>query len=141
MKDITIRITGRQCFDGTEEDQLEFITDGRLYERNGFYYLIYDESEISGLEGFRTTLKFNDRSLEMKRIGKDGPGTRMYFEEGTRVSANYDTPAGAMEIEILTRSVRNLMDRESNLGSIDIVYDVSLGGMAEGKNKLTIDVM
>ncbi|MBR6472922.1 MAG: DUF1934 domain-containing protein [Firmicutes bacterium] len=141
MKDITIKITGKQCFDDTEEDQMEFITDGRLYEKNGFCYLIYDESEISGLEGFRTTLKFDDKSLKMKRISAEGPGSELYFEEGKRFSSVYDTPMGPMEIEVLTKKVMNLMDKEASRGKIDIEYDVSLGGMAEGKNKLTIDVM
>ena len=141
MKDITIKITGKQCFEGSEEDQMEFITDGRMYERNGFFYLIYDESEISGLEGFRTTLKFNDNSLKMKRISKEGPGPELYFEEGKRFSSNYETPMGPMEVEVLTRSIKNLMDHEAKKGSIDIEYDVSLGGVAEGKNKLIIDVM
>ena len=141
MKDITIKITGKQCFDDVEEDQMEFVTDGRLYERNGFYYLIYDESEISGLEGFRTTLKFDDKSLKMKRMSKSGPGPELYFEEGKRFSSNYDTPMGLMEVEVLTRSVRNLMDRDLKTGKLDIEYDVSLGGVAEGKNKLIIDVM
>ena len=120
---------------------MEFVTDGRLYEKNGYCYLIYDESEISGLEGLRTTLKFDDKSLKMKRIGADGPGTELYFEEGKRFSSVYETPMGPMEIEVLTRSVRNLMDKESSKGKIDIEYDVSMGGVAEGKNKLTIDVM
>ncbi len=141
MKDITIKITGKQCYDDIEEEQMEFVTDGRLYEKNGFYYLIYDESEISGLEGFRTTLKFDDKSLKMKRISKEGPGPELYFEEGKRFSSNYDTPMGPMEIEVLTRSVRNLMDKEAQKGKLDIEYDVSMGGVAEGKNKLIIDVM
>ena len=141
MKDITIKITGKQCYDGTEEDQMEFVTDGRVYERNGYFYLIYDESEISGLEGFRTTLKFNENSLKMKRFSKEGPGPELDFEEGKRFSSNYQTPMGLMEIEVLTRSVNNLMDHESKKGSIDVEYDISLGGIAEGKNKLIIDVM
>ena len=120
---------------------MEFVTDGRLFERNGFYYLIYDESEISGMEGFRTTLKFNDKSLKMKRISKAGSGSELYFEEGKRFSSNYDTPMGLMEIEVLTRKVKNLMDEELKTGKLDIEYDVSLGGVAEGKNKLIIDVM
>ena len=45
MKDITIKITGKQCYDDVEEDQMEFITDGRLFERNGFCYLVYDVTE------------------------------------------------------------------------------------------------
>jgi uncharacterized beta-barrel protein YwiB (DUF1934 family) len=120
---------------------MEFVTDGRMYERNGYFYLIYDESEISGLEGFRTTLKFNENSLKMKRMSKEGPGPELYFEEGKRFSSNYETPMGPMEVEVLTRSVNNLMDRESKKGSVDVEYDISLGGFAEGKNKLIIDVM
>ena len=46
-----------------------------------------------------------------------------------------------MEIEVLTRSVSNLIDKETSKGKIDVEYDVSLGGVAEGKNKLIIDVM
>ena len=141
MKEITIRITGKQCFEDTEEDQMEFITDGKLYEKNGFCYLIYDESEISGLEGFKTTLKFDDKSLKMKRIGAFGGGTELYFEEGKRFSSLYETPMGPMDIEVLTRSVKNLIDKETSKGKIDVEYDVSLGGVAEGKNKLIIDVM
>lgn len=141
MKDITIKIIGKQCFDDVEEDQMEFVTDGRLYEKNGFCYLIYDESEISGMEGFKTTLKFDDKSLKMKRISSEGTGSELYFEEGKRFSSVYDTPMGPMEVEVLTRKVRNLMDREESKGKIDIEYDVSLGGVAEGKNKLIIDVM
>ena len=141
MKDITIKITGKQCYDDMEEDQMEFVTDGRMYERNGYFYLIYDESEISGLEGFRTTLKFNENSLKMKRFSKEGPGPELYFEEGKRFSSSYETPMGPMDIEVLTRSVKNLMNREERRGQIDIEYDVSLGGTVEGKNKLVIDVM
>ena len=48
---------------------------------------------------------------------------------------------GPMEVEVLTRSVKNLMKKKKKKGSIDIEYDVSLGGVAEGKNKLIIDVM
>ena len=141
MKDITIKITGKQCYDDIEEDQMEFVTDGRLYERNGFCYLIYDESEISGMEGFRTTLKFDEKSLKMRRIGKEGPGTELYFEEGKRFSSQYDTPMGIMDIEVLTRSIKNQIDKETATGKLDVEYDVSLGGVAEGKNRLIIDVM
>jgi uncharacterized beta-barrel protein YwiB (DUF1934 family) len=77
----------------------------------------------------------------MKRFSKEGPGPELYFEEGKRFSSNYQTPMGLMEIEVLTRSVNNLMDHESKKGSIDVEYDISLGGIAEGKNKLIIDVM
>ena len=33
MKEITLEITGRQQYEGVEEDQMEFVTDGKLYIR------------------------------------------------------------------------------------------------------------
>ncbi|MBQ7702830.1 MAG: DUF1934 domain-containing protein [Firmicutes bacterium] len=141
MRDITIKITGKQLYDGAEEDQMEFITDGRLYQRNGYCYLIYDESEISGMEGLRTTIRFNDKSLRMKRTGKGGPQSELYFEEGRRFMSNYETPEGSLGIEVLTTAVRNLVDKEAGKGRLDVEYDISLDGMAEGRNRITIDLM
>lgn len=141
MKDITIRITGKQCFDGKEEDHMEFITDGKLYERGGYTYVTYDESEVSGLEGCKTTLRMKGETVKMKRTDDDGYGTELYFEPGKRFSSTYETPFGIMGLEVLTKSVINSLDTELVKGRIDIEYDVSLGGIAEGKNKLTIDFM
>ena len=33
MKDITLKITGKQCYESHEEEQMEFVTDGKLYVR------------------------------------------------------------------------------------------------------------
>lgn len=141
MKDITIRITGKQCFDGKEEDQMEFVTDGKLYDRNGYTYVVYDETEVSGLTGSKTTLRVKGETVKMKRSGEDGYGTELYFEPGKRFSSSYETPFGVLGLEVLTKSVINNLDAELIKGRIDIEYDVSLGGIAEGKNKLTIDFM
>ena len=86
-------------------------------------------------------MRFNEKSLKMKRMGKKGPQSELYFEEGRRFSSNYETPMGPMEVEVLTRSVRNLMDKEEGKGRLDVEYDISLGGFAEGRNRITIDLM
>lgn len=141
MRDITLKITGKQIYENHEEDQMEFVTEGQLYQKNGAVYVIYDESELSGMEGCKTTLKFTGDTLKMKRIGKAGVGTEMYFEENKRFTSTYSTPYGPMDIEILTRSVLNQFDMETLSGRVAVCYDVSLQGMAEGKNKLEINVM
>ena len=74
MKDITLKITGRQKYKDREDEQMEFITDGRLYVRNDAAYIMYDESELSGMEGCTTTIRLKDRSVRMKRIGDNGFG-------------------------------------------------------------------
>ena len=120
---------------------MEYITAGQLYVKNGSVYMIYDESEVSGMVGCKTTLKVKGDSVKMRRIGQVGFNTELYFEKGKRFSSTYDTPYGPMDVEVLTSRVENNLNMEELKGNIDIEYNVSLEGMAEGKNRLTIDVM
>ena len=71
---------------------------------------------------------------------RSGPQTELYFEKGKRISSLYETPYGPMELEVLTRSVINRLDTAEYRGNVDIEYHVSLSGMAESKNRLTIDI-
>lgn len=141
MRDITLKIVGKQCYDNTEEDQMEFVTDGQLYVRDGSVYMIYDESEVSGMVGCKTTLKIKGDSVKMRRIGHVGYNTELYFEKGKRFSSTYETPYGPMDLEVLTSRVENNLNMDELKGNIDIEYNVSLQGVAEGRNRLTIDVM
>lgn len=141
MKDITLKITGKQQYEGIEEDQMEFVTDGKLYVRNGVVYIMYDETEVSGMEGCKTTISLGDRSVKMRRTGEIGFNTELYFETGKRFNSIYETPYGPMGVEVLTDFVKNDFDLEKCQGSIDVQYQVSMEGLAEGRNRLTINVM
>lgn len=141
MKEITLEITGIQQYDNTEEEQMEFVTDGKLYIRKGVVYIMYDESEVSGMEGCKTTIRLGQDSVKMRRTGLAGFNTEMYFEEGKRISSVYETPYGPMGVEILTDYVKNNFDMETCRGSIDVGYQISLEGLAEGRNRITIKVM
>ena len=74
MKDITLKITGKQCYESHEEEQMEFVTDGKLYVRGSAIYIVYDETDVSGMAGYKTTLKLSGDSLKMRRIGSGRPG-------------------------------------------------------------------
>ena len=73
MKDIMLKITGKQINRNNEieEDTVEFMTEGKLYKKNGSTYIVYEETEMSGLEGVKTTLRIDDASgdVKMKRFG------------------------------------------------------------------------
>ena len=51
MKDIMLKIIGKQVTSESEEEQLEFVTEGKYYVKGDSVYLLYDESEFSGMEG------------------------------------------------------------------------------------------
>ena len=77
----------------------------------------------------------------MKRFGESvGIDTGIEFEKGRRYCGFYETPLGMMEIEVLTTDVRNTLDFNAP-GDVSIDYDVSLKGLIEGKNTLSIEVM
>lgn len=59
-KDVLITIKGTQKI-GNEKDVIEMVTTGRFYRKNQMYYISYEETEATGYEGCRTTLKVGQR--------------------------------------------------------------------------------
>ena len=141
MKDVLIKIKTSQMSDEAGEDEMEFITEGKLYRRNNTMYLLYEESEFSGVPGCKTRLRLREKDVQMKRFGDGaGAGNEIVFEKGKRNVGYYDTPFGPIEIEILTNSLSSTVSEEGS-GELEIDYDVSLKGLLEGRNKINITVM
>lgn len=141
MKEIMVKIKGQQISSEAGEDSMEFITEAKLYERGGALYLIYEESEVSGIPGCRTRLKLKGNQVQMKRLGTGvGIGNEIQFEKGKRYTGYYDTPFGAIEMEVLTNKLENTLSAEGG-GQLDIDYSISLKGLLEGRNKLNITLM
>lgn len=142
MKDIMLKIIGKQIStDAAHEDQIEFITEGKIFEKNQATYLVYEESEVSGMPGCKTSLKLKGDTIKMKRFGDNvGLDTVIEFQKGVRYEGFYDTPFGAIEMEVLTNDLINNLTPDGK-GSIDIDYHVSLKGLSEGRSKLNIQII
>jgi uncharacterized beta-barrel protein YwiB (DUF1934 family) len=145
MKDILLKIIGNQLTptDGGDaaEPGMEFITEGRFYKRGQSVYLVYEESDFSGVDGCTTSLKITGDKIRMKRYGEDVPeGTSIEFEKGKRFSGWYETPFGSVEMEVLTNEVDNRITGEGE-GSLDIDYHVSLKGLTESRSRLSIEIL
>lgn len=142
MKDIMLKIVGRQITpDATEEDEIKFVTEGKLYEKDSATYLVYDESEVSGMPGCKTSLKLQGNTIRMNRFSEGvGLDTVIEFQKGHRYEGYYYTPFGAVEMEVLTNDVVNTLTPDGK-GAIDIDYHVSLKGLSEGRSKLNIEII
>ena len=145
MKDIMLRIIGNQMH-GLEsktedEDAVEFITEGRFARKGDALYLIYEESELSGVLGYTTSLKVVDGKVRMKRYGgEDGLQTAIEFEKGGRFTGWYETPFGAIEMEVLTNYIDNQLCPEGS-GTLGIDCSVCLKGLTESRNILKFEIM
>ncbi|MDK2917798.1 MAG: hypothetical protein PWQ37_531 [Candidatus Petromonas sp.] len=138
MKNVMLKIKGKQSPRANEEDTIELITEGKYYDKGNSKYLVYQESELSGMEGCTTTLKISDDKIVMKRYGN--ATSELIFEKGKRYISTYSTPFGNFKIEILTKEIECSID-ENIKGNISLSYNISLQGLAEGTNKLDIEIM
>ena len=145
MKDIMLRIIGNQLhgLEGKVGDgnAMEFITEGRFVRKGDAMYLIYEESELSGVLGYTTSLKVMDGKVRIKRYAEEG-GIEMAieFEKGGKFTGWYETPFGAVEMEVMTNDVENRLDPEGS-GSLGIDCSVSLKGLTESRNLLKFEIM
>lgn len=141
MSDVTLKVVGTQTSLDGEENTIEMMTQGKYYEKNGSIFLVYDESELSGMEGSTTTLKIDDektRKVMMKRFGSNE--SKLVFEKGIRHKSIYRTMYGDMDMEVVTSQIILVKD-EKGLKKLDLSYRISVAGDTEMKNKLTVDVI
>ena len=68
-KTALIAIQGMQCYEGDEPQVLELMTNG-LYEKlDDRCRIFYEETEMTGMEGVRTTFEVFPDRVELNREG------------------------------------------------------------------------
>lgn len=140
MTGVLLKIMGINMTGNDEAEQVELVTEGDLSQKGDEIHLCYDESELSGMEGHKTCLVVDRDSVRMTRMaGGDHVETEIFFQVGTRHAGLYETPYGPIEMEVLTNELISDISGEEG-GSINIDYHISLKGLSEGRNKLSIQV-
>ena len=143
MKDIVLKIIGNQLhgLEEKSEDGMEFITEGRFAQKGDAIYLIYEESELSGIDGYTTSLKVTGDKVRMKRYAETGGiQTAIEFEKGRKFTGWYETPFGTVALEVLTNKIDNQLD-PGGAGTLGIDCSVSLKGLTESRNLLRFEIM
>ena len=98
-KDIMLRISGVQFPDGEENsEEMEVITSGSYFEKDGRHYIKYDEVQEDSNEVIRNLLKIENGSLELTRRGMTN--VHMVFEKDKKSESYYDTPFGRFLVGI-----------------------------------------
>ncbi len=134
MNNITLRVKSVQKNSGEEPLEIEFITEGQHYRRNGFDYIKYEETELSGLAGHRTILKIGNDCVVMRRFGE--MPVVMQFCVGERKCTEYHTPYGRIKIEYLTDDIAYQLTDE--VGDIKVEYTLAMNGFKEALHTLNI---
>lgn len=133
-ENIKIKVKGTQIDEYNEKDDVELRTNGIFTKKGDKYYIKYDESKLSGMEGSTTTLIISTTKVKMKRFGTSE--ITMEFKEGEKYSSSYKTPYGLFSMDIKTYKV-DVKISESDI-SIFIKYRLHMGIDKESVNTLSV---
>lgn len=128
-KDVLITIKGLQNYEEQEEDSIELVTHGKFYRKDEDYYIVYKESELTGLGDTTTTVKVEPNRVTVIRSGETR--SHMVFEEGEKHVSYYDTGVGALTIGITTRQItKSINDFHATL-MIDYIMEINNSAIGE----------
>lgn len=133
-KKVILSIKGNQIKPHGEDSKIELITEGILYKKDDVYYIEYEESIISGLEGSKTIIMVEDRRVFLERTGSSE--SRFILEKGRKYVNYYETPFGKMEMGVFPTRVDSIMDE--NQGKLDVKYELDVSGIYAGSNELMV---
>ena len=139
VMDVWISFHSVNGYDDEEPDSLEFSTDGQYQFQAPVARLSYQESEVTGLEGTRTSVTILPDQVVVDRAGT--VQSRMVFKEGSKSSFLYSTPFGQATMGVDTRSIRQDVNEHGGRVEIDYVVDMEHAAVARNRFSITIRQM
>ncbi len=123
---------------GELPEPTELWAEGRLITTPKRVELVYEESEMSGMEGSVTTVGFDRDAPELVTMMRTGMvRSALVFESGKRHNSLYHTPFSDFELCTHTLYIENKLLTE---GTIDLEYILSFHGADSEHCKLHISI-
>lgn len=136
QKKVSIHVSGKQKYPEGHTNQQELITTGTFYERNGVSYVVYKESEKTGLEGVTTYLSIKEETIGLNRKG--AADLNQVFKKGVLNRSIYTTSCGDLWVSVLPHLVE--YDLTANGGRINLEYDLFIDDNLVSYNVLLLNI-
>ena len=134
-KDVLSTIRGVQLTDG-ESGDVEMITTGAYYQKNGKHYILYDEV-LEGYEGvIRNTIKIQPDSMDIIKTGVTN--VHMTFERNKKRLTCYATPMGEMMVGLNTRNIS--IDESENSLKVRVEYSLDINYQHVSECNIVVDI-
>ena len=136
MKDVVISLHSIQGLDEDEQQTLDFTTDGIYFRDGDTACFSYIESDVTGMEGTRTSVIIMPDHVVVDR---DGLVTgRMIFKEGEKNTFPYETPFGMNMLGVKTRHIDQ--DFNDHGGKLEVDYIVDMEHALIERNRIQLSV-
>ncbi len=133
----TISIKGLQSYaDGGEDSDIELVSECDFYEEDGVFFCEYEESEITGLGGTKTSIEIAKDYVSLTRRGT--VNSQMLFMEGRKTTSLYSMPFGELIIDIHTKSLCSDIGKSG--GTLKVDYIIDINNVSGGHNTFDIKI-
>ncbi len=132
-----VSIKGYQSYEEDNENtDVQLTTEADFEKQDGVYFIDYEESEITGLEGTKTSIEIGSNYVSLQRNGS--VNTQMLFMKNRKTSSYYNTPYGNMMIGIFTDKLN--IDVSDNGGKVNVDYYLDVNNSTRSKNNFEIEI-
>ena len=136
-KEVLISVRGEQYFEDIDPDTVELTTEGRMtITDDGEMILEYRETELTGMDGTTTRFIINGDTVTLSRSGT--VNNEMRFHVGYPHMSLYETPMGALTVEITTEKLAHRLSERG--GIMDIKYAIAVEQQVTGRHHFKIRV-
>lgn len=120
-KEVLVSISGIQM-SGEEQDDIEMVTVGDYYMKNGKHYILYDEIPEGENEVIRNTIKICPDTMDI--IKKGMSNVHMRFKKNEKNTTCYATAMGDLMIGINTNQVT--IEESEDLLRVAVEYSLDI---------------
>ena len=124
-KDVIVTVGGllfTNNGDGGEADNIEVISPGEYYIKNGKHYVMFEEIAEEFSEPVRNLLKISQDQVSIRKRGLIN--TEMVFEKGGSTVSHYSTPFGTLVLGIRARDLQ--VKEEEECIHVKVDYDLEI---------------
>ncbi|MGI6325942.1 MAG: DUF1934 domain-containing protein [Saccharofermentanales bacterium] len=134
---VLLTIEGQQWSQNDQPQAVRLTTEGRLFREELAWYIVYHESQATGMEGTLTTMRVaDDGTVSLIRTGSHD--MRLTFKAGDRHITRMETPYGDLDVEIYTSLVQSTITEAG--GSIHLGYTIDLNKREHMNTRLDVEI-
>lgn len=136
MSAVLLSIRGKQSYLDQEPEIIELVTQGIMETRENGWFISYEESDLTGLNGVTTTFHVEPGCITLTRTGP--LNSQMIFREGVFHESLYQMPFGALMITVCANRVEYTLGKTG--GTIDLTYAIDIENTAAGFIEYHLDI-
>lgn len=128
-EDVLISVKGLHTLEDAQKDEVEVISAGKYYKRNGKHYVLFEEAVEGSSEPINSRIKLAQEYMEVHQKG--AVNSQMVFERDRKNESWYGTPYGNMLAGIQVKNMKMEESQDIIKASVDYSLELNYEHMAD----------